>query len=165
MKIRLLQDNVPVFSLEMLGTRFFPDGEDDVRPLLEWLFHEFNAVTGAELLTFVAAPMRSLSVGDHVEITTDEEWNVTGPDGIYCWPLGFSSKAEAEASIGCFVSRFEQQGYYSTSNRERIPLHEIAAYCMAERASASERWLCRCDSNGWTIIEPEWARELGGRNE
>jgi hypothetical protein len=52
-------------------------------------------------------------------------YDVLSPDGfpITCEP--FKTKKAARAAIPAWCARFERQGYYSTSNRERIPLPEL----------------------------------------
>jgi len=37
----------------------------------------------------------------------------------------YSTEDEIQDAINRFIDRFEAQGYYSTGNRERIPLNEI----------------------------------------
>ena len=41
-------------------------------------------------------------------------------DGFYASPDEFKTKEEAEQFVKDFPKRFIQQGYYLTSNRERI---------------------------------------------
>ena len=41
----------------------------------------------------------------------------------------FPSVEVAEQKLDEWVKRYEQQGYYSTSNRQRIPLDELKDYC------------------------------------
>lgn len=52
-------------------------------------------------------------------------YDVISPDGfpIACEP--FKSKKAALKAIPLWCARFERQGYYSTSNRERISLAEL----------------------------------------
>jgi hypothetical protein len=36
---------------------------------------------------------------------------------------------DASKALDKWVDRYKQQGYYSTSNRERIPLDELTTWC------------------------------------
>jgi hypothetical protein len=55
-------------------------------------------------------------------------YHVISPDGfpITCQP--FASEQEALDAIPVWCRRFKKQGYYSTSNLERIPLKELPDY-------------------------------------
>jgi hypothetical protein len=59
-----------------------------------------------------------------------QKFTVISPDGF---PLErdaeYSSKEEAQDAIERFVDRYRTQGYYSTTVRVRIPIHEIEENC------------------------------------
>jgi len=59
-----------------------------------------------------------------------EEYKILSPDGFPIEREGtYKSLAEVQEAIEKFVKRYESQGYYSTSNRERIPLNKIEENC------------------------------------
>lgn len=41
----------------------------------------------------------------------------------------YATMEEAEAALLEWVKRYDQQGYYSNSNRERIPCKDIIYHC------------------------------------
>lgn len=57
-------------------------------------------------------------------------FTVLSPDGF---PLErdmeYKNKKEAQEAIEKFVDRYRTQGYYSTTVRVRIPVHEIEENC------------------------------------
>ena len=55
-------------------------------------------------------------------------FTVISPDGfpIACEP--FASEQEAMDAIPVCCERFKKQGYYSTGNRQKIPLKELPEY-------------------------------------
>ena len=55
-------------------------------------------------------------------------YNVISPDGfpITCKP--FASEQKALDAIPVWCGRFKNQGYYSTSNRQKISLKELPDY-------------------------------------
>jgi hypothetical protein len=59
-----------------------------------------------------------------------KKYNVISPDGfpITCEP--FASKKAALEYIPLRCQQYERQGYYSTSDLERIPLEELP-YCLS----------------------------------
>ena len=57
-------------------------------------------------------------------------FNVLSPDGFSTtMSCLFTSEELAKREIDNFVKRYEFQGYYSTSNRERISLDEAKERC------------------------------------
>ena len=59
-----------------------------------------------------------------------EEYEIFSPDGFPIEREGtYKSMAEVQEAIEKFVKKYETQGYYYTSKRERIPLNEIENYC------------------------------------
>lgn len=59
-------------------------------------------------------------------------FNVISPDGF---PFNFEpidTKEQAEKTLDNFVERYKFQGYYSKSNRERIPVEELKKHCKIE---------------------------------
>jgi hypothetical protein len=68
-------------------------------------------------------------------------FNVISPDGfpISCEP--FASEREAVSAIPVWCERFKNQGHYSTSNRQKIPLTELPDYLRVVPAD-SEFSLC-----------------------
>ena len=57
--------------------------------------------------------------------TKQPKFNVLSPDGFPISREPFKSQQEAEEAIPKWCERYEQQGYYSTSSRERIPVAEL----------------------------------------
>jgi hypothetical protein len=58
------------------------------------------------------------------------QFDVLSPDGFSIDRVEtYPSKKVAEQKLQEWVKRYEKQGYYSTSNRERIALDELASYC------------------------------------
>ena len=80
-------------------------------------------------------------------------FNVT--DGIPFQPEPFETKEDAEAEIKVFKERLQQaQGYYFTSNRERIPVDEVEF--SIEEIEFDRSCECpNCGHKGWSI-EGEW---------
>ena len=68
-------------------------------------------------------------------------FNVISPDGfpISCEP--FASEQEALSAIPVWCNWFKNQGHYSTSNRQNIPLKELPDYLRVIPAE-SEFSLC-----------------------
>ena len=57
-------------------------------------------------------------------------FNVLSPDGFSTtMSCLFTSEELAKREIDNFIKRYEFQGYYSTSNRERISLDEAKERC------------------------------------
>lgn len=57
-------------------------------------------------------------------------YDVLSPDGISLYhDTTWETQEAAKAAISIWVTRFEQQGYYSTAQWEHIPLNEIAGRC------------------------------------
>lgn len=58
------------------------------------------------------------------------QFDVYSPDGF---PIHredtYPSKEVAEQKLKEWVKQYEHQGYYSTSNRERIPLDQLESCC------------------------------------
>ena len=58
------------------------------------------------------------------------QFDVYSPDGF---PIHredtYPSREVAEQKLKEWAKQYEQQGYYSTSNRERIPLNELESRC------------------------------------
>ena len=59
-----------------------------------------------------------------------QKYIILSPDGFPTHHEDTYFESELEAKKQEFVDRFKQQGYYSTSNRERIPLNELKDYLM-----------------------------------
>jgi hypothetical protein len=68
-------------------------------------------------------------------------YQVISPDGfpITCEP--FASEQEAMDEIPVWCERFKNQGYYSTSDRQKIPLKELPDYLQVVPA---EKTVCLC---------------------
>jgi hypothetical protein len=68
-------------------------------------------------------------------------YHVISPDGlpISCEP--FASEQEALNAIPVWCERFKQQGYYSTSERQKIPLAALPDYLEVVPAENS---FCLC---------------------
>lgn len=56
-------------------------------------------------------------------------WTYTSPDGFPISPETFRTKPEADAALERWLKVFEQQGYYSRMNGERIPFSALKASC------------------------------------
>lgn len=56
-------------------------------------------------------------------------YHILSPDGFPISPDPFDTVDEANEAIAQWVKRYESQGYYSLSNRDRLPLDEIAQHC------------------------------------
>jgi hypothetical protein len=57
-------------------------------------------------------------------------FRILSPDGLDIRMDKYEYKEdELENELKEFVKRYEKQGYYSMSNREEIPLKDIADYC------------------------------------
>lgn len=58
------------------------------------------------------------------------QFDVYSPDGFAIdRQETYPSREVAEQKLQEWVKRYEFQGYYSTSNRDRIPLDELASRC------------------------------------
>jgi hypothetical protein len=58
------------------------------------------------------------------------QFEVLSPDGFAIdREETYPSVEVAKNKLDEWVKRYEQQGYYSTSNRQRIPLDELKDYC------------------------------------
>lgn len=59
-----------------------------------------------------------------------KKFRVLSPDGFDIEMNGeYAGMKAARAAVQDFVKRFERQGYYSTANRQRIPLSDIPRNC------------------------------------
>ena len=54
-----------------------------------------------------------------------DKFNVLSPDGFPISREPFNSQKEAEAAIPQWCERYQEQGYYSTADRERIPVKDL----------------------------------------
>jgi hypothetical protein len=54
-----------------------------------------------------------------------DKFNVLSPDGFPISAKPFNSQKEAEAAIPEWCERYEEQGHYTTADRERIPVKEL----------------------------------------
>jgi hypothetical protein len=54
-----------------------------------------------------------------------QKFNVLSPDGFPISREPFTSQKEAEAAIPKWCEQYQEQGYYSTADRERIPVKEL----------------------------------------
>jgi hypothetical protein len=57
-----------------------------------------------------------------------KKYHVISPDGFPITHEPFKSRRAALKFIPQWCERFQHQGYYSTSGRERIPLEELPDY-------------------------------------
>lgn len=55
--------------------------------------------------------------------------NFLSPDGFEISREDFDTKEEAENFLIEWIGYYKRQGYYSTSNRTRIPLDELTNHC------------------------------------
>jgi len=64
-------------------------------------------------------------------------YQVFSPDGF---PIErdaqYATRADATKALRRFISRYTLQGYYSTSNRERIALADIPSHCHVQKSRA-----------------------------
>ena len=59
-----------------------------------------------------------------------EKWTVLSPDGFPPTPdAEYDTYGEAVDALAKFLKRFEAQGYYLNSSRERIPLECLHTEC------------------------------------
>jgi len=65
--------------------------------------------------------------GGHVE-TSEKKYRLLSPDGFDIEMDAVYTESELMPAFEKFKKRFEKQGYYSTSNRERIDLRDLADY-------------------------------------
>ncbi|TXG86440.1 MAG: hypothetical protein E6R13_00460 [Spirochaetes bacterium] len=63
--------------------------------------------------------------------TKRKKYQVLSPDGftIEFDKFTYPSKKKAVEAFNTWKKRFEQQGYYSSSNYGRIPLEDLENYC------------------------------------
>lgn len=54
-----------------------------------------------------------------------DKFNVLSPDGFPISAEPFNSQKEAEAAIPKWCERYQEQGHYTTAERERIPVGEL----------------------------------------
>lgn len=54
-----------------------------------------------------------------------QKFNVLSPDGFPITAEPFNSQREAEAAIPQWCERYQKQGFYTTTERERIPFKEL----------------------------------------
>ena len=65
------------------------------------------------------------------------QFEVFSPDGFsISREETYPSREVAEQKLDEWVKRYETQGYYSMSDRTRIPLNEIKDYCRIVRIKA-----------------------------
>jgi hypothetical protein len=57
-----------------------------------------------------------------------DKFNVLSPDGFPISAQPFNSQKEAEAAIPEWCERYEEQGHYTTAERERIPVKELPSH-------------------------------------
>jgi hypothetical protein len=58
------------------------------------------------------------------------KYDVLSPDGFsISFDEVWDTPDDASKALDKWVDRYKQQGYYSTSNRERIPLDELTTWC------------------------------------
>jgi hypothetical protein len=63
-------------------------------------------------------------------MVTKTKYDVLSPDGFsISFDETWDTPDEASKALDKWVERYKQQGYYSTSNRERIPLDELTTWC------------------------------------
>lgn len=67
------------------------------------------------------------------------QYDVLSPDGISIHHEDtYPTRAAAESALREWVKRFEFQGFYSTSRRERIPLDELPGRCRIVEAAPED---------------------------
>ena len=69
----------------------------------------------------------------------EESFNVLSPDGFPITPEPFSSEKAARDFIPEWCKRFEHQGYYSTADREQIPLKELPDHLQVVSAGLEDK--------------------------
>lgn len=63
-------------------------------------------------------------------MATVTKYDVLSPDNFsISFDEIWDSPEEAQKAAEKWVERYRQQGYYSTANRERIPLDELITWC------------------------------------
>ena len=62
------------------------------------------------------------------------KFEVLSPDGFTIERESeYNSLKEAKTALNEFIKRYEKQGYYSKSNREQLPVNEIAKNCIINK--------------------------------
>jgi hypothetical protein len=54
-----------------------------------------------------------------------EKFNVLSPDGFPISREPFNSEKEAQAAIPKWCEQYQEQGHYTTADRERIPVNDL----------------------------------------
>lgn len=63
-------------------------------------------------------------------MATVTKYDVLSPDKFsISFDEVWDTPEEAKEALKKWIGRYKQQGYYSTSNRERIPLDELETWC------------------------------------
>jgi hypothetical protein len=63
-------------------------------------------------------------------MATVTKYDVLSPDGFsISFDEMWDTPDEASKALDKWVERYRGQGYYSTTNRERIPLDELTTWC------------------------------------
>lgn len=74
-------------------------------------------------------------------------YDALSPDGFSINREGlYRTKEDAQAALEVWVHRYDKQGYYSTANRDRIPLGSILLNCNVvpvERTPMFENDMCK----------------------
>jgi hypothetical protein len=91
---------------------------------------EGNEVDVTELSTDDMVALYEFIFGCLNQIEMVTKYDVLSPDG---YSISFSelwdTPEEAQKALNEWVKGYERQGYYSTTNRERIPLDELTTWC------------------------------------
>jgi hypothetical protein len=79
---------------------------------------------------FLLGQMLEASVTIQQFLTREATYRVLSPDGFDIeMDAEYKSIEEAQIALNKFILRFKDQGYYSTSRRERISLAEARSRC------------------------------------
>jgi len=63
-------------------------------------------------------------------MATVTKYDVLSPDGFsISFDEVWDTPEDAREALKKWIQRYKQQGHYSTSNRERIPLDELETWC------------------------------------
>lgn len=69
-------------------------------------------------------------------------FQVISPDGFEIKPTGKSrTRGEAIVEFQQWKSNYERQGYYSTGNRDRLPLDDLHIFCSIGEYDAKKNLL------------------------
>ena len=81
-----------------------------------------------------------------------EYFDILSPDGYSISMREIYTKDAVENALNQFVERYRMQGYYSTSNRDRLSLGEIKGHCRVVPMVIDEDMQEMIDNGNFTIV-------------